>query len=112
MITDLALDSRGTLYWIDARTGELSPTHKSVKEFMSFPGSLTVSPQGLLVLADKTGHGLVILGRDGTFLGRRLSIGWSEGSIYYPGQVCIDSRGNVFVADRGNNRIQAFAPGK
>ncbi len=25
-------------------------------------------------------------------------------------QICIDAEGNTLVADRGNNRLQAFAP--
>jgi DNA-binding beta-propeller fold protein YncE len=112
---DVAVDSRGTVYTIDAH-GQLSvggaPLGKPLKEFLNFPGSLTVAPQGVLVIGDKTGHGLVLVSREGAFLGRRLSIGWTEGAIYYPEQVCIDSRGDVFVADRGNHRIQAFTPGK
>ena len=66
----------------------------------------------LIVLVDKHGNGLLVLGPDGSFLGRRLSIGWGEGLVYYPGQICIDGNGDIFVADRGNNRLQAFAPAK
>ena len=118
--TDVAVDSRGGLFVADGVKGAIwtlqgdkfTPLTRSLPDVLSFASYLAVSAQGPLVVVDSHGNGLVALGRDGTFLGRRLSIGWNEGSIYYPGQICIDSRGDVFVADRGNHRIQAFTPGK
>ena len=120
LITDIALDASGTLYAVDARAPQLyvlggsgfKRLGKPLRDSLSFPGFLTVTAQGPIVVVDKTGHGLVLLARDGSFLGRRLAIGWTEGLVYYPGQVCIDGRGNAFVADRGNHRLQAFTPGK
>jgi DNA-binding beta-propeller fold protein YncE len=116
--TDIAVDSQGAVYAVDGvraqvyvaapNTAAFRPLGKPLKDVLNFPGYLTLTSQGPLVLVDQHGNGLVVLGRDGSFLGRRLSIGWSEGLVYYPGQVCIDSRGDAFVADRGNNRIQAF----
>lgn len=119
--TDVAVDARGSLYALDGVRAQVyvapagrgfAPLGKPLKDVLNFPTYLTVTAQGLLVLVDQHGNGLVILGRDGSFLGRRLSIGWSEGLVYYPAQVCIDSRGNAFVADRGNHRIQAFVAPK
>ena len=57
---------------------------------------------------DENGGGIVILGQDGSFLGRQLSMGWNEGLLYYPTQMCINERGEVFIADRGNSRIDIF----
>jgi len=34
---------------------------------------------------------------------RRLSNG-----VYYPTQMCINEKGEVFIADRGNSRVQIF----
>jgi len=31
-----------------------------------------------------------------------------EGFLRYPSQICVGGDGSVFVADRGNNRVQAF----
>lgn len=116
--TDIAVDPQGAVYAVDGvraqvyvaapNTAAFRPLGKPLQDVLNFPGYLTLTSQGPLVLVDQHGNGLVVLGRDGSFLGRRLSIGWSEGLVYYPGQVCIDSRGDAFVADRGNNRIQAF----
>jgi hypothetical protein len=50
----------------------------------------------------------VILGKDGSFLGRQLSMGWKEGLLYYPTQMCINEKREVFIADGGNSRIQIF----
>jgi hypothetical protein len=120
VVTDVAVDSRGVLYVVDApraqlyvlQNGAFAPLGKPLKEYVSFPGFLAVTAQGPLVIVDKTGNGLVVVGRDGGFLARRLSIGWSEGLVYYPGQLCINAKGDAFVADRGNHRIQAFTAPK
>lgn len=120
--TDVAVDARGAVFAVDGVRAQVyvaqpaasafAPLGKPLREVLNFPTYLTVTPQGPLVLVDHHGNGLVVLGRDGAYLGRRLSIGWSEGFVYYPAQICVDSRGNVFVADRGNHRIQAFVAPK
>jgi hypothetical protein len=53
-----------------------------------------------------------MLGIDGSYQGRQLSIGWSEGLVNYPGQLCVTESGATFVADRYNNRVQAFSTAK
>jgi hypothetical protein len=35
-------------------------------------------------------------------------MGWNEGRLYYPAQLCISDDGNVLIADRNNSRIQLF----
>ncbi len=116
--TDLAVDAKGAVYALDGVRAQLhlaapgastfAPFAKPLKDVLSFPTYVALIAQGAIVLVDQNGGGLVVLGRDGSYLGRRLSMGWSEGLVYYPEQVCIDSRGDAFVADRGNHRIQAF----
>jgi hypothetical protein len=36
-------------------------------------------------------------------------MGWNDGFVYYPGQLCLNASGDVFLADRNNNRVQIFA---
>ncbi len=118
-ITDIAVDGR-KVWAADARRAALwvaekdvfVPLVKSMREYLNYPAYVTAAPQGALVIVDQHGNGVVLLGRDGNYLGRRLSIGSGEGFVYYPSQVCVDGKGNTFVADRGNNRIQAFTAGK
>ena len=59
-------------------------------------------------MVDQYGNGIVVLGADGSFQGRQLAIGWGDGVLYYPGQLCINARGEAFIADRSNNRVQIF----
>jgi len=35
-------------------------------------------------------------------------MGWKEGSLNYPAQMCINRKGEIFVADTMNSRIQLF----
>ena len=47
---------------------------------------------------------------NGTFLTKWGSWGSGDGQFKYPYGVAVDSSGNVYVADTGNNRIQKFSP--
>jgi NHL repeat len=117
-VTDIALDLAGTLYAVDGVGGavwvaekgaaEMKLLVKDLKDRMSFPGYL-VAAKGRLFLVDLNGSGIVLLGVDGSYQGRQLSIGWSEGLVNYPSQLCLTEAGTAFVADRFNNRVQVFA---
>jgi hypothetical protein len=65
--------------------------------------------RGKLFVVDQNGNAVVRLGTDGSFQGRDLAIGWHDGAVYYPAQLCINKGGDVFLADRANNRVQIFA---
>jgi hypothetical protein len=117
MFTDLAVDPAGTLYAVDAAhsviwSAERSATAfkaltKSMKELVHFPIAIAVS-RGRLYVTDQFGHGLAVFGIDGSYQGRLLALGWGEGLVYYPAQVCIDDKDQLFLADRFNNRVQIF----
>jgi hypothetical protein len=116
--SDLSVDTRGNLLLIDCIKGmvfsapkdatSFSPLTKSLRDYLNFSTSLTTDNKGMTYLVDENGGGIVILGRDGTYLGRQLSMGWNEGLLYYPGQMAINEKGEVFIADRGNSRVQIF----
>jgi hypothetical protein len=118
--TDVAADG-GVVYLVDTTTSSLWAADKQAKEFKAvgkslkdvlvFPSSFSMS-RGMLVVGDQHGHGVVFVGSDGTFQGRQLDMGWNEGSVYYPSAICANAAGDVFVADRGNNRLQVFATKK
>jgi hypothetical protein len=74
---------------------------------MNFPTYLT-GGKGKFFLVDQNGNGIVVLGADGSFQGRQLAIGWGDGFLYYPAQLCINAGGDAFIADRSNNRVQIF----
>ncbi len=120
-VMDVAVDAGGRIYAVDAVGAAVWTAEKGAKEFkplvqglkdrMNFPTYLVVS-KGRLFLVDQNGSGIVILGVDGSYQGRQLSIGWSDGLVNYPGQLCMTEKGFAFLADRFNNRVQVFSTGK
>jgi len=36
-------------------------------------------------------------------------MGWNEGLLNAPSQMCINGKGQAFIADRGNSRVQVFS---
>lgn len=118
-MADTTSDKQGNIYLLDsvraavyvARSGniEFTPLTPEMKGHMNFPTSIASDNQGSLFLVDKNGSGLAIVGVDGTFKGRRLSMGWSDGSLYYPSQISMNDHGDLFIADTENHRIQQFS---
>jgi hypothetical protein len=116
--SDLAVDSRGNILLVDSikamiflaarGSNSFSPLTKSLRENLDFPTSITTDKKGTIYVVDEDGSGIVILGQDGSFLGRQLSMGWNEGLLYHPSQICLNEKGEVFIADRGNSRVQVF----
>jgi len=35
-------------------------------------------------------------------------MGWKDGMLHYPTQMCITNSGDMFIADRDNNKIGIF----
>jgi len=116
--SDVAVDFRGTVLIVDVVDGKVfsaaknsasfSPLTSSLKEYVRFPTSLTTDDRGRIYLVDRNGASIIILGPDGSFLGRQSGMGWKEGSLNYPAQMCINRKGEIFVADTMNSRIQLF----
>jgi hypothetical protein len=118
---DVAVSAQGQIFAVDAAGGvvyaaekgakEMTPFAK-VREYASFPSYLATTERGQVLVVDSHGNGIVVLGPDGSFLGRQLGIGWNEGGLYYPAQMCMNAQGDAFIADRNNNRVQAFISAK
>jgi sugar lactone lactonase YvrE len=115
--SDLAVDPQGRIFILNSITAAVysagpdekvfSALTKGLKDYVTFPTALTVDKQ-FLYIVDQFGSGLVILGRDGSFKGRKLRLGWKEGEIHFPSDICLNERGEMFIADRGNNRVQMY----
>ncbi len=116
--SDLAVDAGGNVYLLDSvgkrvykavkNASEVVPLTGSLEEEAYFPASIVIDRQGVIFLVDQNGSGVVLLGPDGSFRGRRLSMGWKDGFLRYPAQMCVTENGTAFIADRGNNRIDGF----
>jgi sugar lactone lactonase YvrE len=76
------------------------------------PSDVVVAANGDIFVADghggKTNARIVKFSRDGRFIKSWGKPGSGPGEFDTPHAIAIDSRGRVFVADRGNNRIQIF----
>jgi len=118
-ISDLTVDTKGTVFLIDSikaavysagkDSATFSPAAQNLREYMRYPTAITTDKRGQIYLVDRNGSRVIILGPDGSFLGRLSAMGWKEGLLNYPSQLCINSSGEIFVADTNNNRIQVFA---
>jgi DNA-binding beta-propeller fold protein YncE len=117
--SDLTVDFKGTVFLIDSinatvfsaakDSAAFSPLTKNLKEYMRLATAITTDNRGHIYLVDRNGSRVIILGPDGSFLGRLSAMGWKEGLLNYPSQLCINSSGQIFIADTNNNRIQVFA---
>ncbi|HSL22743.1 MAG TPA: peptidyl-alpha-hydroxyglycine alpha-amidating lyase family protein [Vicinamibacterales bacterium] len=78
------------------------------------PSDVVVAANGDILVAD--GHGgnsnarIVRFSKDGKFLGAWGRKGSGPGEFETPHAIALDSKGRIFVGDRGNNRIQIFDP--
>ena len=79
-------------------------------EFFYQPNDIVVAPNGDIFVAEGHGGGGRILkfDRSGTFLMQFGSAGSGPGQFNTPHALAMDSRGRLFVGDRGNSRIQIF----
>jgi hypothetical protein len=115
--SDLAVDPQGTIFILNSVTATVysagpdekafSALTKGLKDYVTFPTALTADKQ-YLYMVDQFGSGVVVLGKDGSFKGRKLRMGWKEGELRYPSDICLNEKGEVFIADRGNNRVQMY----
>jgi sugar lactone lactonase YvrE len=116
--TDVAVDAGGRIFAIDSVGSRLWMADKGAKAFVAIGTSLKdrvsfpiylEEDRGKIYLVDQNGNGLALLAADGSFLGRELEMGWSDGKVYYPSQMCVNAEGLAFIADRNNNRVQVFS---
>ena len=76
------------------------------------PSDVVVAPNGDIFVAD--GHGgnsnarIMKFSRDGKFIKSWGKKGSAPGEFDTPHAIAMDSKGRIFVGDRGNNRIQIF----
>ena len=77
------------------------------------PNDVIVAPNGEILISEghsyQGPHGRISrFDSDGTFLGSFGEFGSGPGQFNVPHAMAFDSQGRLFVADRGNNRIQIF----
>ena len=117
-ISDLSVDFKETVLLIDSvesiiysapkDSKKFSPLTASMKDNVNFPTNIETDKRGTIYLVDQNGGDIIIVGQDGSFQGRQLAMGWAEGLLRYPAQACVNEKGEFFVADRSNNRVQVY----
>lgn len=118
-MSDVAVDARGTIYLIDSARSMVYSADKdakvfgklttSLKESMNFSANMFLDNKGVLYLSDQNGNAIITVNSDGSFQTRHLSQGWTDGLLHHPGQLCINGSGDLFIADRDNNRVEIFS---
>jgi sugar lactone lactonase YvrE len=116
--SDITIDFKGNILLIDSTNAVVFSTAKnaaklsaltgSLKQYTRFPTSITTDKRGRIYLVDRNGGRIIVLGQDGSFLGRLSGRGWKEGLLNHPSNMCINSKGEVFIADTSNSRVQIF----
>ena len=105
----LAIDSvHAVVYTAPRGAAKFVPLTESLKNTMRFPTGITTDAQGRIFLLDHHGSRVVVLSREGRFIGRVLGYGWKDGMLNLPSQLSINSEGHLFIADSNNNRVQLF----
>ncbi|MGO9014152.1 MAG: NHL repeat-containing protein [Dissulfurispiraceae bacterium] len=117
-ISDLAVNAQGTIFLIDSvnsvvysadkNASGFAPLTKPLKENIAFAANIALDNNGTIYLADQNSSTIVTINKDGSFQTRHLSMGWKDGMLHYPTQMCITNSGDMFIADRDNNRIGIF----
>ncbi len=116
--TDVAVDVGGNVIVLDSVKRRIYSAAKDAKAFEQLGGDLAASiatmptsiaaSKGILFVAEGSGSTIDAFGRDGKFLIRQLTSGWTEGALRHPSQLCVNDKDEVFIADRDNSRLQIF----
>jgi len=117
-LTALTADTTGTVFLLDSIKRRIFSAARGAAVFTplgaDMTGSVTTMPtsitasKGSIFVVEGSGSRIASFGRDGSFLSRQLTMGWEEGALNHPAQICINDKDEVFVADRDNSRIQVF----
>jgi DNA-binding beta-propeller fold protein YncE len=111
--TAMAIDGAGTLTVADAGNGRLIrfAADGSYLGSTIIGGTLrgvAVTPDGSRTYVATTANRITILDATGRVVKQFGGTGNRLGRLSAPGQITLDTAGNLWVVDRGNNRVQQF----
>ncbi len=69
---------------------------------------LVVTVDGKFIISDPMSNAVFVFGRDGKFLSRIGGVGSGPGEFISPNKIALDEKGNLYVEDRGNRRINVY----
>lgn len=76
---------------------------------LSMPSDIAISPTGRLYVVDGGRHQVAVFDLAGTRIATLGERGDEDGRFESPVGIGVDRAGNVWVADKGNNRLQMFS---
>jgi DNA-binding beta-propeller fold protein YncE len=74
----------------------------------SLPRSIAVDGKGRIAVTDGLRHDIKYFDLEGKFIGHFGGAGRKAGAVSFPGGMAIARDGRVYVAERGNARVQVF----
>lgn len=98
---------KGSLFKIDSK-GLKTPIVQPSGASWKGPGGMAIGPEGALWLAESSKHRIVKINEKGNVIFSIGSHGRKNGRMSRPSDIDISSKGIIYVADTGNNRIQTF----
>lgn len=122
----VAVAPDGSLYVVDSRNNRIQKFDSSGRYLLSWgtfgegqgqfnePWGIAVDAQGNVYVADWWNHRVQKFDADGRFITGWGKYGITDGTLgepgvfYGPRSIAIDPKGNVYVADTGNHRVQVF----
>jgi sugar lactone lactonase YvrE len=111
----IALDGAGTIYVADSGNQRVV-RFTNAGNYLGAITSMGASVRGIAVTPDGSriyttvGNFIRVWSPDGNEIDSFGGLGRKLGKLNVPAQLTLDQAGNVWVADRGNNRIQQFGP--
>lgn len=105
-----AFSSTGKLLWSTAtpRTKPGTPPDVNPEELFALPRGMDRDAAGHIYVADALRAKVIILAASGSKLAEMGELGRNQAELFLPNDVAVTRSGTIFVADKGNNRIQAF----
>ena len=101
--------------WGDKTVKVLSPDGKqlllSISDSDRAPPTFAVAHQDIFVVAYYWKHNVKVFSKDGEFLHNIGAPGFTDGQLFKPEGLAVDSFSNLVVCDYGNSRLQIFTLG-
>lgn len=108
----IGLSAQGTAVKVFSRAGALlnsfgSHTDELERSF-SFPTGFAIDAKGRLWIADAFQHRLKVFSLDGKLLFNFGRMEEKTGGFFFPADLCFGENGELFVLEKGANRLQVF----
>jgi DNA-binding beta-propeller fold protein YncE len=82
--------------------------HQMGKENFALPSGVAVNSKGYVVVSDELRHDVKTFDRDGNVIQMFGGQGTELGALSFPTGVAVDTHDRLYVAERGNRRVQIF----